>query len=134
MSKIPSELKYSKDHEWVRIDGDAAYVGITDYAQNSLGEIVFVELPPVGEAFDANTEIANVESVKAASAIHNPVSGTVASINEVLEKSPELINADSYAQHLYMLRDFDPSDLDGLLDAKEYGAFLATLDSPTKRE
>ena len=71
MSKIPADLRYSKDHEWVRVEGDTAIVGITDYAQDSLGEVVYVELPPVGDAFEANEEIANIESVKAASAIIN---------------------------------------------------------------
>lgn len=128
MSKIPSELRYSKDHEWVRIEGDLAYVGITDYAQDSLGEVVYVELPPVGDQFEADDEIANIESVKAASAIYNPVVGTVDSVNEELEASPELINEDSYAHHLYILKDFDVSAVDGLLDAAAYAEFLKTLD------
>lgn len=128
MSKIPSELRYSKDHEWVRIEGDLAYVGITDYAQDSLGEVVYVELPPVGDQFEADDEIANIESVKAASAIYNPVVGTVDSVNEELEASPELINEDSYAHHLYILKDFDSSAVDGLLDAAAYADYLKTLD------
>ena len=128
MSKIPSELQYSKDHEWVRIEGDLAYVGITDYAQDTLGEVVYVELPSVGEQFEANDEIANIESVKAASAIYNPIAGTVASVNEELDASPELINEDSYEHYLYTLKDFDASDLDSLLDYDAYGEFLKTLD------
>lgn len=128
MSKIPSELRYSKDHEWVRVEGDLAYVGITDYAQDSLGEVVYVELPPVGDQFEADDEIANIESVKAASAIYNPVVGTVDSVNDELEASPELINEDSYAHHLYILKDFDVSAVDGLLDADAYAEFLKTLD------
>ncbi|WP_422478381.1 glycine cleavage system protein GcvH [Pleomorphochaeta sp. DL1XJH-081] len=128
MSKIPSELRYSKDHEWVRIEGDLAYVGITDYAQDTLGEVVYVELPSVGEQFAANDEIANIESVKAASAIYNPIAGTVASLNEELDASPELINEDSYEHYLYTLKDFNASDLDDLLDSDAYGEFLKTLD------
>jgi len=128
MSKIPAELRYSKDHEWVRIDGDKAYVGITDYAQDTLGEVVFVELPPVGDVFEADDEIANIESVKAASAIYNPIAGTVAAVNEKLDGSPELINEDCYANHLYVLTDYDPKAVDALLDATAYGKYLETLD------
>jgi len=128
MSKIPAELQYSKDHEWVRIDGDVLYVGITDYAQDSLGEVVYVELPPVGERFAADEEIANVESVKAASAIYNPVAGIVDTVNEELDGSPELINEDCYGNHLYTLKDFDAAHVGILLDAAGYAEFLKTLD------
>ena len=128
MSKIPAELQYSKDHEWVRIDGDVLYVGITDYAQDSLGEVVYVELPPVGERFAADEEIANVESVKAASAIYNPVAGIVDTVNEELDGSPELINEDCYGNHLYTLKDFDAAHVGTLLDAAGYAEFLKTLD------
>lgn len=127
MGSIPKDLRYSKDHEWVRVVGDRVVVGITDYAQDSLGEIVYVELPTVGDTFQADEEIANVESVKAASAIFNPVSGTVSEVNEKLEGAPELINEDCYANHLYMLSDFDTQDLDGLLDADGYAEYLKTL-------
>jgi len=124
MSKIPAELRYSKDHEWVRVEGDRAIVGITDYAQDSLGEIVYVELPAVGETFAADEEIANIESVKAASAIYNPLAGAVAAVNEELDGSPELVNQDCYANHLYELADFDTSAFDELLDASAYQAWL----------
>ncbi|MDD3996806.1 MAG: glycine cleavage system protein GcvH [Sphaerochaetaceae bacterium] len=127
MGSIPKDLRYSKDHEWVRVVGDKVVVGITDYAQDSLGEIVYVELPTVGDTFQADEEIANVESVKAASAIFNPVSGTVSEVNEKLEGAPELINEDCYANHLYTLSDFDTQDLDGLLDADGYAEYLKTL-------
>lgn len=127
MGSIPKDLRYSKDHEWVRVVGDKVVVGITDYAQNSLGEIVYVELPTVGDTFQADEEIANVESVKAASAIFNPVSGTVSEVNEKLEGAPELINEDCYANHLYTLSDFDTQDLTGLLDADGYAEYLKTL-------
>ena len=124
MSKIPAELRYSEDHEWVRIEGGRAIVGITDYAQDSLGEIVYVELPAVGETFAADEEIANIESVKAASAIYNPLAGTVAAVNEELDGSPELVNQDCYANHLYELADFETSAFDELLDASAYQAWL----------
>ncbi len=124
MSKIPAELRYSKDHEWVRVEGDRAIIGITDYAQDSLGEIVYVELPAVGETFAADEEIANIESVKAASAIYNPLAGTVAAVNEALDGSPELVNQDCYANHLYELVDFDSGAIDELLDAPAYQAWL----------
>lgn len=128
MSRIPADLRYSKDHEWVRVEGDVAYVGITDYAQDTLGEVVYVELPAVGDSFEEDEEIANIESVKAASAIYNPIAGTVAAVNKDLESSPELVNEDSYANYLYTLKDFDASVLEDLLDAKGYEAFIATLD------
>ena len=127
MGSIPKDLRYSKDHEWVRVVGDRVVVGITDYAQDSLGEIVYIELPTVGDTFQADEEIANVESVKAASAIFNPVSGTVSEVNEKLEGAPELINEDCYANHLYTLSDFDTQDLTGLLDADGYAEYLKTL-------
>ncbi len=124
MSKIPAELRYSKDHEWVRLEGGRAIVGITDYAQDSLGEIVYVELPSVGDTFEAEEEIANIESVKAASAIYNPLAGTVAAVNEALDGSPELVNQDCYANHLYELTDFETSAFAELLDAPAYQAWL----------
>ena len=128
MSKIPATLRYSTDHEWVRIEGSVAYVGITDYAQDTLGEVVYVELPPEGDSFEANEEIATIESVKAASAIYNPIRGTVDAVNDELGGSPELINEDCYAHHLYTLRDYDADALEALLDAGGYEEFLRTLD------
>jgi glycine cleavage system H protein len=127
MGRIPTDLRYSKDHEWVRIEDGLAVVGITDYAQDSLGEIVFVELPPLEESYEADEEIANIESVKAASAIFNPIAGTVAQVNEQLDGSPELVNKDCYSNFLYKLSGFNPGDLEGLLDADSYAAFLKTL-------
>ncbi|MDY0287715.1 MAG: glycine cleavage system protein GcvH [Sphaerochaeta sp.] len=127
MSNIPEVLKYSKDHEWVRLDGDKAYVGITDHAQNELGEIVYVELPSVGDTFSKDEEIATVESVKAASAIINPIAGEVTAVNEDLDDSPELVNTDCYKHYLYVLGAFSTSDYDALLDAAEYAEFLESL-------
>jgi glycine cleavage system H protein len=128
MSNIPSNLRYAKEHEWVRIEGDLAYVGISDYAQETLGEIVYVELPPVGESYAADEEIANVESVKAASAIYSPISGVVAEVNEDLDGSPDLINEDSYANHLFVLKEFNLEEYEELLDAEAYGEYIKTLD------
>jgi len=127
MSSNPEILKYSKDHEWVRLDGDKAYVGITDHAQNELGEIVYVELPSVGDSFSKNEEIATVESVKAASAIINPIAGEVVSVNENLDDSPELVNTDCYEHYLYVLGPFSKEDYDTLMDADSYIDFLESL-------
>ncbi|MFA5514084.1 MAG: glycine cleavage system protein GcvH [Sphaerochaetaceae bacterium] len=128
MGKTPTDLRYSKEHQWARVEGDVVYVGITDYAQESLGEVVYVELPPVGEFYEANEEISTVESVKAASAIYNPIGGTVASVNEELDDSPELINEDCYANYLYTLEDANLDQLDNLLDAASYDEYIKTLD------
>ncbi len=127
MSTILENLRYSEDHEWVRIDGQRAYVGITDHAQAELGEIVYVELPPVGERYERGEEISTVESVKAASPIINPVEGVVVEVNEELDGSPELINEDCWANHLYVLSPFEQSHYDGLLSSDEYAALLASL-------
>ena len=127
MSKILDTLRYSKDHEWVRIDGDKAYVGITDHAQDELGEIVFVELPPLGERYQKDEEISSVESVKAASPIINPIEGVVLEANEDLDGSPELINEDCYANHLYVLGSFSQEDYEALMDSSEYASYLASL-------
>ena len=127
MSKIVEQLRYSKDHEWVRLEGEKAYVGITDHAQHELGEIVFAELPPLGERYGKGEEISTVESVKAASAILNPIEGVVAEANEELDGSPELINEDCYEHHLYVLQSFSKEDYEALLDAKAYEAYLASL-------
>ncbi|MDD3902573.1 MAG: glycine cleavage system protein GcvH [Sphaerochaeta sp.] len=127
MDSIPQELKYSKDHEWVRLENDKAFVGITDHAQSELGEIVFVELPPIGERFNKDEEISTVESVKAASAIINPIEGVVVEVNEDLDGSPELVNTDCYKNYLYALESFSRSDYDELLNATDYGAYLESL-------
>ncbi|MCK9348136.1 MAG: glycine cleavage system protein GcvH [Sphaerochaeta sp.] len=127
MSKVIENLRYSKDHEWVRIEGDLAYVGITDHAQQELGEIVFVELPPLGERYRKGEEISTVESVKAASAIINPIEGVVKEANEDLDGSPELINEDCYTHHLYILTSFSEDDYGELLDAEAYQSYLETL-------
>ncbi len=113
-------LYYSKDHEWVRIEGDKAYIGITDYAQNSLGSIVYVEAPKMGKSISAGEVMGVVESVKAASDIFSPLSGTVIEANEALTDNPELINESPYENHLAVLKFENPDELKTLLDQAQY--------------
>ena len=124
MANVPEDLHYSKDHEWVRVEGDAAVVGITDYAQNSLGDVVYVELPKVGEEFAANESFGSVESVKAVSEVFSPISGTVAEVNEVLNDEPEKVNGDPYGEGwMIKVRMSSPGEVDSLLTAAEYEDF-----------
>jgi len=123
MMIIKDDLKYSKEHEWVKIAGNKAYIGITDYAQNALGDIVFVELPEVGTEISAGDTFGVVESVKAASDIYCPVSGTITKVNEELVDSPEIINEDPYGAWIIEIELSDPSELDELMDDKEYEDF-----------
>jgi glycine cleavage system H protein len=119
---------FTRDHEWVRIDGDAAYVGITDYAQSQLGDVVYVELPAVGKTFAKGDEAAVVESVKAASDVYAPVSGVVVAVNDALEKSPAMINDAAEGDGWFLkLTLTEPSELDGLMDEAAYRAFVETL-------
>jgi glycine cleavage system H protein len=120
----PRELRYAKTHEWVRIEGDLARVGITDYAQEQLGDIVFVELPVVGDSYEREEEIATVESVKAASPIYSPVNGEVIEVNGELEKQPELVNKEPYQAFLFVLRISEAEQLEELLDADAYEAVV----------
>ncbi len=122
MVDTPKELKYAETHEWARDEGDGVVaIGITDYAQTELGDVVYVELPEVGDQLAAGEEAGAVESVKAASDIYAPVSGEVIAINEVLEDEPETINDSPYGDGwFYKLKMSDPSELDGLLSAQEY--------------
>lgn len=122
MSELPKELRYLETHEWVRNEGDGtATVGITDHAQEALGDVVFVELPEVGQTLNAGEEAGVVESVKAASDIFAPVSGEVIAINEELEDAPETINQSPYGDGwFYRIRMSDPSELEALMDADAY--------------
>ncbi|HUP53874.1 MAG TPA: glycine cleavage system protein GcvH [Methylomirabilota bacterium] len=123
---VPSELRYTKDHEWVRIDGDVATVGITDYAASQLGDIVFVELPEAGRALDQFAAFGVVESVKAVSDLFAPLTGTVAESNPALTSSPELVNSDPYdGGWMIRLTLTAPAEVDGLLDATAYDALIA---------
>jgi glycine cleavage system H protein len=123
-----SQLRYSKDHEYVRLEGDVAVVGISDHAQSQLGDVVFVELPAVGAKFAQGAEAAVVESVKAASEIYAPASGEVVAINDALENEPSLINEDATGKGwLFHLKLANPSELDALMDEAAYQEFLKTL-------
>jgi len=122
---IKSELKYSKDHEWVLVEGNKAKIGISDHAQDALGDVVFVELPEEGDEVTANESFGTVESVKAVSDVYSPVSGKVVEVNEALLDSPELINSDPYGEGWMIVVELDDaSQLDGLMSAEEYEAFL----------
>ncbi|MBN1378340.1 MAG: glycine cleavage system protein GcvH [Gammaproteobacteria bacterium] len=127
MTMIPDDLRYTKDHEWVREEGDGEYtVGITDHAQSALGDLVFVELPEVGAEVEAGVACCVVESVKAASDVYSPLSGEVTEINDALVESPELGNSDPYTEGwLFRLRSDDTEALDALLDFDEYVDLLA---------
>lgn len=124
--EIRDELRYSEDHEWVLVDGDVAVVGITDYAQSELGDLVFVNLPEEGDEVAAGETFADVESVKAVSDVLSPVSGTVAEINEELLDSPEKINEAPYESWFIKVSDF--SEGEGLMSAEEYKAFVEGLE------
>ncbi|HEB98656.1 MAG TPA: glycine cleavage system protein GcvH [Thiotrichales bacterium] len=125
MSDIPADLKYAKSHEWVRVEGDTAIVGVTDHAQDQLGDMVYVELPEVGSQYAAGDACAVVESVKAASDVYAPVSGEVVEVNEALADSPELVNQDAYGDGWIMrLKLSDPAELNGLMDADGYAAYV----------
>ncbi|MBN9058353.1 glycine cleavage system protein GcvH [Kaistia sp. MMO-174] len=119
---------FTKDHEWIRLEGDQALVGITDYAQSQLGDVVYVELPEVGKTFAKGDDAAVVESVKAASDVYAPVSGVVVAVNAALEKSPAMINdAPESDGWFWRLTLTEPGELDGLLDEAAYKAFIDTL-------
>ena len=126
---IPSELKYSEEHEWVRVEGNRATVGITDYAQEQLGDVVYVELPEPGGEVQFLEVFGVVESVKTASDLYAPVSGAVAEINERLTDEPELVNGSPYEDGWMIVVEMSaPSELDKLMDAEAYEAFLDTLE------
>jgi glycine cleavage system H protein len=124
MANIPDDLHYSKDHEWVRVEGDVAIVGITDYAQDSLGDVVYVELPKVGDEFAANESFGSVESVKAVSEVFSPVSGEIVGTNDALADSPEKVNTDPYGEGwMIRVKLSNPGEVDSMLTAAEYEDF-----------
>lgn len=127
MSDIPDELKYTKDHEWLRLEADGtATVGITDYAQESLGDITFVELPPVGDSFEPHSTFGVVESVKAASDLYMPLKGEVVAVNEALEDAPEQVNNDPYGEGwIVKIKLADAAAAESLLDAAAYAGETA---------
>lgn len=118
--EIKANLRYAESHEWVSLEGDIATVGITDYAQHALGDIVYVDMPEVGDKVSAGEEFGAVESVKAASDLYSPVSGEVVEINEALEDEPGLINQDAFGNWIMKVKVSDASELDSLLDAEAY--------------
>lgn len=122
MAKVIEGLKYSESHEWVKVEGDVAVIGITDYAQHSMGDLSYVDMPDVDDEFEAGEEFGAVESVKAASDLYTPVSGKVVAVNEALEDAPELLNEDAFGNWIIKIRMSDPSELDALMDAAAYEA------------
>ena len=124
MANIPDDLHYSKDHEWVRVDGNVAVIGITDYAQDSLGDVVYVELPKAGDEFAANESFGSVESVKAVSEVFCPVSGEIVGINDTLNDAPEKVNQDPYGEGWMIRVEMSkPGEVDSMLTAAEYEDF-----------
>ena len=124
MSNVPSDLKYTKTHEWVRLEGDTATIGITDFAQSELGDVVFVELPNVGRVLVTGDSFGSVESVKTVSDVYSPITGEVVDANGALGSQSELINWDPYGKGYMIKIKVDPSSVSGLLSADEYSALL----------
>lgn len=120
MSKVLEGLKYAESHEWVKVEGDIAVIGISDFAQHSMGDLSYVDMPSVGDEVAAGEEFGAVESVKAASDLISPVSGTVIEVNEALEDEPELLNEDPYANWIIKVQMSEPGEVDSLLDAAAY--------------
>jgi len=126
MSKILENLRYSKDHEWVLVDGDVATVGITDYAQESLGDVVYVDLPRVGDAFNAHEAIGSVESVKAVSEIFTPIGGEIVEVNETINDAPENVNGDCYGSGwMIKIKMNNSGEADAMLSNDEYEEYLS---------
>ncbi len=124
MANVPEDLQYSKDHEWIRVEGDVGTIGITDHAQHSLGDVVYVELPKAGETFAAHEVFGSVESVKAVSEIFTPVGGEIVEVNESLQDEPEKVNSDPYGEGwMIRVRLSDKGEVDALLNAFEYEDF-----------
>ena len=125
MAKVIEGLYYSESHEYVKVEGEYGYIGITDYAQNALGNVVYVDMPEVDDEIEADSDFGAVESVKAASDLISPVSGTVVEVNEVLEDSPELINKDAFENWIIKVKLSDTAELESLMDAAAYEKFCA---------
>lgn len=121
----PSDYLYSDEHEWIKVDDDVAVLGITDFAQQELGEVVYFEAPEVGQSFAKGDEIGSIESVKAVSAIYTPVAGEVIEVNEAVQEAPEIVNDDPHGKAwLVKIRMSSPGDAEGLMNAEKYEAFL----------
>lgn len=126
MSKIPENLRYSKDHEWVLVEGDVATIGITDYAQHSLGDVVYVDLPRAGDSFNSHEAFGSVESVKAVSEVFTPVAGEITEVNEALNDDAEKVNSDPYGEAWFIkIKMENPNEADKMLSAEEYEEYLS---------
>ncbi|MBK7394453.1 MAG: glycine cleavage system protein GcvH [Chloracidobacterium sp.] len=124
-NNIPENLRYSKDHEWVGVDGDIATIGITDYAQHSLGDVVYIDMPRVGDKFSAHEAFGSVESVKAVSEIFLPIAGEISEVNDGLNDTPESVNNDPYTDGwMVKIKMDNPGEADGMLSAAEYEEYL----------
>ena len=125
MSNIPENLRYSKDHEWIRVDADVATIGITDYAQHSLGDVVYIDLPRAGDKLNSHEAFGSVESVKAVSEIFTPIAGEIAEVNDGLNDTPEAVNNDPYETGwMIKVKMENPLEADGMLSAAEYEEYL----------
>ena len=124
MSKIVEGLKYSESHEWVKVEGDIAIIGVSDFAQKEMGEITYVDMPEVEDEFEAGDDFGALESVKASSELYCPVSGKVVEVNEELENAPEKVNEDAFAAWIIKIEMSDTSELDALLDAEAYRSLI----------
>ena len=129
MANILENLRYTKDHEWVAVDGDTATIGITDYAQHSLGDVVYIELPKVGEKLAAHDSFGSVESVKAVSEVFTPISGEIQEANESINDTPEVVNSDPYGEGwMIKIKMDNAGEADALLNAAEYEEYLSTTE------
>ena len=124
MSKVLEGLKYSESHEWVKVEGNVAVIGVSDYAQKEMGDITYVDMPDVDDEVNAGEEFGALESVKASSDLFSPVSGTVVAVNEDLEDAPEKVNEDAFANWIIKVEMSDAAELDALMDAAAYKAFI----------
>ena len=121
---VPDDLKYTESHEWIRLDGSKAYVGITDYAQESLGDVVYIDLPETGKPVSADEELTTIESVKAAEPIYSPLAGTITEVNEELNDKPELINSQPYEAYIFALELDDTAAFNSLMSPEEYADLI----------
>jgi glycine cleavage system H protein len=129
MSNIPENLRYSKDHEWVKVDGDTAAIGITDYAQHALGDVVYIDMPRVGDKLGPHEAFGSVESVKAVSEIFTPIAGEIVEVNDALNDTPEAVNSDPYgAAWMIKVKMDNPGEADAMLSAEEYEEYLSSVE------
>jgi glycine cleavage system H protein len=129
MSNIPENLRYSKDHEWVKVDGETAAIGITDYAQHALGDVVYIDMPRTGDKLGAHEAFGSVESVKAVSEIFTPLAGEIVEVNDALNDTPEAVNTDPYgAAWMIKIKMDNPGEADAMLSADEYEEYLSSVE------